>query len=115
MRRAPHLAGAEVIGRRQLMPGVFNPDMAHKTADGFQPRIAGIFGIRKTLNQVLQCGQRFFCLSLIAVHIADLLVKRNGLQIVSVRHVLVAGMQLHEARGCVDGFLVTVALIITVG
>ena len=40
MRRAARLAGAEVIGRRQLMPGVFNPDMAHEAADGFQPRIA---------------------------------------------------------------------------
>src|SRR5271166_5603151 len=29
MRRAPRLAGAEVIDRRQLMPGVFSPDMTH--------------------------------------------------------------------------------------
>ena len=40
MRRAARLAGAEVIGRRQLMPGVFNPDMTHEAADGFQPGIA---------------------------------------------------------------------------
>ena len=40
MRRAPRLAGAEVMCRRQLMPGVFDPDMAHKAADGFQPGIA---------------------------------------------------------------------------
>jgi cytochrome d ubiquinol oxidase subunit I len=32
MRRAPRLPGAEVIGWRQLMPGVFDPDMTHKAA-----------------------------------------------------------------------------------
>ena len=40
MRRAARLAGAEVIGRRQLVPGVFNPDMTREAADGFQPGIA---------------------------------------------------------------------------
>jgi len=34
MRRSPRLAGAEVIDWRQLMPGVFNPDMTHKAALG---------------------------------------------------------------------------------
>ena len=40
MRRAARLAGTEVIGRRQLVPGVFNPDMTHEAADSFQPGIA---------------------------------------------------------------------------
>jgi len=33
-------AGTEVIGRRQLVPGVVNPNMAHEAADGFEPRVA---------------------------------------------------------------------------
>ena len=40
MRRAPRLSGAEVIGRRQLVPRVLNPGMTHEAADGFQPGIA---------------------------------------------------------------------------
>ena len=33
--RAPRLAGAEVIDRRQLMPGVFNSYMMHKAQTAF--------------------------------------------------------------------------------
>jgi hypothetical protein len=40
VRWAARLAGAEVFGRRQFMPGVFNPHIAREAADGFQPRIA---------------------------------------------------------------------------
>ena len=56
MRRAPRLAGAEVIGRRQLMPGVFNPDMTHKAADGFQPGIA--LRDRRSARRPIDCGLR---------------------------------------------------------
>src|SRR6266853_802639 len=56
MRRAPRLAGAEVIDRRQLMPGVFNPDMAHKAADGFQPGIA--LRDRRSARRPINCGLR---------------------------------------------------------
>lgn len=40
VRRAAPLASAEVIGRRQFMPGILNLDMAHEAADGFEPCIA---------------------------------------------------------------------------
>ena len=40
VRRAAPLAGAEVICRRQLMPDVLHPDMAHEAADGSEPCIA---------------------------------------------------------------------------
>jgi hypothetical protein len=56
MRRAPRLTGAEVIGRRQLMPGVFNPDITHKTADGFQPGIA--LRDRWSTCRPIDCGLR---------------------------------------------------------
>jgi hypothetical protein len=56
MRRAPRLAGAEVIDRRQLVPGVFNPDMTHKAADGFQPGIA--LRDRRSMRRPVDCGLR---------------------------------------------------------
>ena len=40
VRWASRLAGAEVIGRRQLMAGVVDPDIVREAADSFQPRIA---------------------------------------------------------------------------
>ena len=40
VRRAAPLAGAEVIGRRQLVPGILDPNMAHEATDGFEPCIA---------------------------------------------------------------------------
>jgi hypothetical protein len=39
VRRSALLAGAKVIGRRHLMPTIFNPDESHEAADGFQPRV----------------------------------------------------------------------------
>ena len=54
MRRAPRLAGAEVIDRRQLMPGVLNPDMTHEAADGFQPGIA--LRDRRSARCPIDCG-----------------------------------------------------------
>ena len=40
MRRAPPLVGAEVIGRRELVPAVLDLDVAYEAADGLQPGIA---------------------------------------------------------------------------
>jgi hypothetical protein len=40
MRRAPPLVGAEVIGRRELVLVVLDPDVAYEAADGLQPGIA---------------------------------------------------------------------------
>ena len=56
MRQAPRFAGAEVIGRRQLVPGVFHPDMTHKAADGFQPGIA--LRDRRAARRPINCGLR---------------------------------------------------------
>src|ERR1700684_3892943 len=56
MRRAPGLAGAEVIGWRQLMPGVFDPDMTHKAADGFEPDVA--LRDRGSARRPVDCGLR---------------------------------------------------------
>ena len=40
MWRSPPLAGAKVIGRRQLVPVVLDSDMPREAADGLQPSIA---------------------------------------------------------------------------
>jgi hypothetical protein len=40
VRRPALLAGAKVIGRRHLVPTIFNPDEPYEAADGFQPRVA---------------------------------------------------------------------------
>ena len=56
MRRAPRLAGAEVIDWRQLVPGVFNPDMTHEAADGFQPGVALRDG--RSARRPIDCGLR---------------------------------------------------------
>ena len=40
VRRAAPLAGSEVIGRRQFVPGIFDLNMAHEAADGSEPCIA---------------------------------------------------------------------------
>ena len=56
MRRAPRLAGAEVIGWRQLMPGVFNPDMTREATDGLQPGVALRDG--RPARRPFNCGLR---------------------------------------------------------
>ena len=40
MRRAPRLAGAEVIDGRQLVPRVLDPDVTREATDGLQPGVA---------------------------------------------------------------------------
>jgi hypothetical protein len=40
VRRAPLPVGAEVIDRRQLVPGVLDPDMTRKATNGLQPGVA---------------------------------------------------------------------------
>jgi hypothetical protein len=54
-------------------------------------------------------------LPLVAFDVVDLLVERNGLQIIGVRHVAVAGVKLDEAVRRVDRFRVPVAGIVAIG
>ena len=60
VRGAPRLAGAEVIGWGQLMPGVFNPDMTHEATDGLQPGVALCGGrpARRPFNRGLRMDMR---------------------------------------------------------
>jgi len=84
VRRATPLAGAEVIGRRQLMQGILDLNVAHEAADGSEPcitlrhgrtesgpvdrslrlhvRLAMLSGEgRKALQQVLRVQHRKAC------------------------------------------------------
>jgi len=53
---AASIAGAEVIDRRQLMPGVLNPDATREATDGLRPSVALRDG--RPLRRPLNCGLR---------------------------------------------------------
>jgi len=56
VRRAPRLAGAEVIDWGQFMPGVFNPDVTREATDGLQPGVALRYG--RPVRRPFNCGLR---------------------------------------------------------
>jgi hypothetical protein len=56
VRRAPRLAGAEVIDWRQLVSRVFNPDMTREATDGLQPGVALRDG--RPVRRPFNCGLR---------------------------------------------------------
>ena len=60
VRRAPRLADAEVIDRRQLVPGILDPDMMREATNGPQPGVALCGGrpARRPFNRGLRMDMR---------------------------------------------------------
>ena len=69
--------------------------------------VAGVLAVRKAPQQLVEGRERLLGHLLVTPDVGDPLVVADADQVIGVRHVLMAGMELDEALGRGDGFVVS--------
>src|SRR5579864_4672061 len=115
--RAKAVDGADIIALVEVVAAdrhFLARQMIERQVD-LERCVAGIFGIREALDDVLQRRECAFGARLVAADIDDLLVERDRLQVEGVCDFFAARMKCDVLIGGADGIIIMVGMIIAVG